>query len=136
MGLKAKLLTTLWPVGILFGAVLGVVLYYQFPQYYNPGWYLGTYFLFMIMETVILLFAEQKSNSATAKQMVNVYLLTKVIKVILSLVFITIYVLVVKENIKSFVLIYMIFYLFFLFVETKLFTLIEKQLKEKNKTTE
>lgn len=136
MGLKAKLLTTLWPVGILFGAVLGVVLYYQFPQYYNPGWYFGTYFLFMIMETVILLFAEQKSNSATAKQMVNVYLLTKVIKVILSLVFITIYVLVVKENIKSFVLIYMIFYLFFLFVETKLFTLIEKQLKEKNKTTE
>lgn len=136
MGLKAKLLTTLWPVGILFGAVLGVVLYYQFPQYYNPGWYLSTYFLFMIMETVILLFAEQKSNSATAKQMVNVYLLTKVIKVILSLVFITIYVLVVKENIKSFVLIYMIFYLFFLFVETKLFTLIEKQLKEKNKTTE
>lgn len=136
MGLKAKLLSTLWPAGILFGAALGLILYYQFPQYYDAGWYLGTYFLFMIMETAVLLFAEQKSRNATAKQMVNVYLLTKVIKVILSLVFITAYVLIVKGNIKSFVLIYMIFYLFFLFVETKLFTQIEKHLKEKNKTTE
>ncbi len=63
--------------------------------------------------------------------MLNTYMLTKVIKVFAALIFVGAYYAIVKENIKSFVLVFMIFYLLFLAMESWLFLKIEKRLKNK-----
>ena len=80
---------------------------------------------------MVVLYADSSSRKATQRQMLNVYMLTKVVKVFASLIFIATYAVVIKENIKSFVLIFMIFYLLFLAFEAYLFLRIEKRLKKK-----
>lgn len=127
---KAKLVATMLAYGCVIGAILGSILYYIFPSFY-PSSYLGILAFFLIVEPLIILFVEKSSHSASPKQLLNVYLMTKVIKTVASLAVIAIYAIAVKENVKSFVLTFMILYMLFLAVETILFTRIEKRLKEK-----
>jgi hypothetical protein len=127
---KAKLITSLLAFGLIAGALIGALLYYQFPQYY-PHWYEGILLFFLILESLILIYVESASRKATSRQMLNTYMLTKVIKIFAALIFVGAYAIIVKENIKSFVLIFMIVYLLFLAVEAYLFTRIEKRIKKK-----
>ncbi len=126
---KAKLITSTLAFGLIAGALIGVLLYYQFPQYY-PHWYEGILFFFLILESLILIYVESASRKVTSRQMLNTYMLTKVIKIFAALIFVGAYAMIVKENIKSFVLIFMIFYLLFLAFEAYLFTKIEKRIKK------
>jgi ribosomal protein S25 len=71
------------------------------------------------------------SQKQEKKQLINLYMLTKVIKVIGTLSFITVYVLTGNKNIKSFVAVCISFYLLYLLAETILFIKIEKNIKEK-----
>ena len=127
---KAKLITSLLAFGLITGAAIGALLYYQFPDYY-PDWYEGILAFFLILESLILIYVESASRKVTQRQMLNTYMLTKVIKVFSALIFIGIYYAIVRENIKSFVLVFMIFYLLFLAMESWLFLKIEKRLKNK-----
>ena len=124
---KAKLITSVFAFGLITGALIGMLLYYQFPQYY-PHWYGGILAFFLILETLIISYVVSASKKVTQRQMLNTYMLTKVVKVFAALIFVAI---IVKENIKSFVLIFMIFYLLFLAMESMLFLKIEKRLKNK-----
>ena len=126
---KAKLITSTLAFGLIAGALIGVLLYYQFPQYY-PHWYEGILLFFLILESLILIYVESASRKVTSRQMLNTYMLTKVIKIFAALIFVGAYAMIVKENIKSFVLIFMIFYLLFLAFEAYLFTKIEKRIKK------
>ena len=126
---KAKLITSTLAFGLIAGALIGVLLYYQFPQYY-PHWYEGILFFFLILESLILIYVESASRKVTSRQMLNTYMLTKVIKIFAALIFVGAYAMIVKENIKSFILIFMIFYLLFLAFEAYLFTKIEKRIKK------
>ncbi|NDW19375.1 hypothetical protein D0T53_10690 [Dysgonomonas sp. 216] len=128
---KAKLITLLVAFTFVCAAILGALLFYVFPQFY-PGWYFEIVFFFLILETALISFIESVSRKTTSRKMVNMYMLTKVVKMLLSLIFITIYVLVVKENIKNFVLTFIIFYVLSIVMETFLFSKIEKRLKESN----
>jgi tryptophan-rich sensory protein len=128
--LKAKLITSLLAFGLITGALIGALLYYLFPQYY-PHWYEGILLFFLILESLMLVYVESASRKATSRQMLNTYMLTKVIKIFAALIFVGVYAMIVKENIKSFVLIFMIFYLLFLAFEAYLFTRIEKRIKKK-----
>lgn len=127
---KTKLIASMLAYGCTIGAALGAILYYVFPTFY-PNWYLGILAFFLVVEPLIILFVEKSSHTSTPKQLLNAYMLTKVIKTVASLMFIAIYAIAVKEEIKSFVLTFMILYMLFLAVETILFTRIEKRLKEK-----
>lgn len=127
---KAKLITSVFAFGLIVGALIGMLLYYQFPQYY-PHWYGGILAFFLILETLIISYVVSASKKVTQRQMLNTYMLTKVVKVFAALIFVGAYAIVVKENIKSFVLIFMIFYLLFLAMESMLFLKIEKRLKNK-----
>jgi len=128
---KAKLITTLVAFGLVAGAAIGALLYYVFPQFY-PNWYFEIVFFFIVLESALMSFVVSSSKTSSSKKMVNVYMLTKVIKVIVSLIFITIYALAVKENIKSFVLVFISFYVLYIIAETYLFSKIEKRLKGNN----
>jgi len=128
---RAKLTFIIAAFGLVLGSGIWAILYYVFPAYYPES--IGSIFLFfLVVEIFIVNYVYSKSlKSEKPQKMVNVYLLTKVVKMLLSLVFVTIYVLAVKEQIKSFVLVFMIFYIVFLAVESKLFIQIEKHLKKK-----
>lgn len=128
--IRAKLVTSLIAFGLIAGALIGALLYYKFPDYY-PGWYEGILSFFLVLESLLLVYVESVSRKATQRQMLNTYMLTKVIKVFAALIFIGSYAIIVKENIKSFVLVFMIFYLLFLAMESILFLKIEKRLKSK-----
>lgn len=129
--IRIKLLSILWAYGLIVGSIVGLVLVYLLPQYYTD-WYPGILFFFLILETAIVIYVESYSKKATARQLSNAYMLTKVIKIFSALILVGIYAAAVKEGIKSFALIFMILYILFLFIETHLFTRIEKHLK-KNK---
>ncbi len=127
---KAKLITSLLAYGLIMGALVGALLYYVFPQYY-PNWYEGILIFFLLLESLILIYVESASRRVTQRQMLNTYMLTKVVKVFASLIFVLVYAKAVGESIKSFVLVFMIFYLLFLGFELFLFLKIEKRLKNK-----
>lgn len=127
---KAKLVTSLLAFGLIMGALVGALLYYQFPQYY-PHWYEGILLFFLIVESLILVYVESTSRKVTQRQMLNTYMLTKVVKIFAALIFIGVYIAIVKEDKKSFILVFMIFYLLFLAMESFLFLKIEKRLKNK-----
>lgn len=131
--LKVKLIIFIISFSLITGGLIGGLLYYVFPQFF-PNWYFQIVFFFLIIESLLMNFVATKRKSASSKKMVNVYMLCKVVKILTSLVFITIYALVVKENIKSFVLVFVVFYGLYLFFETYLFSKIEKELKEKQQT--
>jgi len=125
---RTRLTTMLLAFGLIAGAVVGAFLYYAFPAYY-PSWYLGIVFYFLILEILIINIVYTYSKKISSKQLVNLYLSAKVVKLLTSLIFVTIYALVVGENIKSFVLVFVAFYALYLFIETFMFSKIEKQLK-------
>ncbi|MFR9166578.1 MAG: hypothetical protein ACLVKO_10330 [Dysgonomonas sp.] len=127
---KVKLIFALIAFGLIAGGVVGALLYYVFPQYY-PNWYFGIIFFFIITESIMMYYVASQIKNVSSKKMVNVYMMAKVVKIILALIFVTVYALAVKENLKNFVLIFLVFYVLYLFVETFLFSRIEKHFKEK-----
>ena len=130
---RVKLVTIVLAFGLIAGAGIGAFLYYLLPQFF-PNWYFQIVFFFIILQSVLIYFVASSSEKVSSQKMVNLYLLAKVIKIITSLGFITIYALAVKENIKSFVLVFIVFYLLYLFLETLLHSKIEKRIKSKNTT--
>lgn len=128
---KAKIVTSVLGCGFVVGAIVGAIIYYGFPVYFT-NWYFGILAFFLVVEPLILLYVEHESRTAKDRQLVNVYMLTKVIKTIAVLGFILIfYAIEGKENLKGFVIILLTFYFIFLVIETLFFTKIEKRLKEK-----
>lgn len=127
---RPKLVFIALSFGLIISALIGGLLYYVFPNYY-PNWFEAIIIFFLILEPLVVVYVEATSRKATQRQLLNTYMLTKVIKIFASLIFVAIYALVVKEGIKSFVLIFMSFYILYLFIETFIFMKIEKRLKEK-----
>lgn len=130
MNLRVKLIVSLIIFGVVVGALVQALLNYKFPQYY-PHWYEGILLFFLMLESFILLYVESASRKVTERQMLNTYMLTKVAKIFAALIFVGAYKVVVNENMKSFVLVFMIFYLLFLAFESYTFLKIEKRLKKK-----
>ncbi|WP_165025867.1 hypothetical protein [Dysgonomonas sp. ZJ279] len=127
---RAKLVTIILAFGLIVGGLIGALLYFQLPDYY-PNWFEGILLFFLVLESSVVAYVEAQSRKATQRQLLNTYMLTKIVKIFASIIFVGIYALVIKEGIKNFILIFMLFYLLYLFVETLIFTRIEKRLKEK-----
>lgn len=133
---RAKLVAGILGYGFVMGAVVGAVIYYGFPAYFT-NWYYGILAFFMIIELLIILYIDSSSKTAKDRQLVNSYMLTKVVKTIAVLGFILIFYAVAgKENLTGFVIILLTFYFLFLAIETIFFTKIEKRLKEKKQQDE
>ncbi|MEN9917917.1 MAG: hypothetical protein RL662_353 [Bacteroidota bacterium] len=127
---KAKLVTYIIAYGLVTSGYVGGILYYFKPDF-NWNWFVVTTLFFLIVETCIISMINTNSQKQEKKQLINLYMLTKVIKVIGTLSFITVYVLTGNKNIKSFVAVCISFYLLYLLAETILFIKIEKNIKEK-----
>lgn len=132
---KANLITYVIAFGFLISGCIGLGLFYFLPTF-NWNWFIGLAAFHLVIEYIVVSMVETLSRKKDKKQMVNIYMLTKVIKIIASLIFITVYVLAVKENVKAFVAVFILFYLLYLIVETFIFMKIEKRIKEKNSSNE
>lgn len=132
---KARLVTYIIAFGLIISACIGVGLYLVQPSF-DWNRFAAIVIFFLMLEPMIMSLVENGSRKKNKKQMVNVYMLTKVIKVLASLIFIAVYVLAVKEDIKVFVTVFILFYILYLIVETLLFLNLEKHLKEKNNTSD
>lgn len=132
---KTKLITYIIAFGLIITGCIGVGLSYISPVF-NLNWFIGVAAFFLVIESLVVLLVERCSLKKDKKQLVNMYMLTKVIKVITSLIFITVYVLAVKENVKAFAAVFILFYLLYLIAETFIFMGIEKRIKEKNSSNE
>lgn len=133
---KTKLITYTVASGLLISGCIGLGLYYFFPTLIDWDWYAGIVLFFLIIETGIMLYVNSASQTKEKKQMVNVYMLTKVLKMLISLVVIGIFAFNDKEHLKGFIAVFILFYLLYLAVETSLFVKIEKHIKEKKSKDE
>lgn len=126
---KARLFSGLIGYSLLVGVIIAIILHSYFPGF-SWNWYLGIFIFFMVVETFILNLVEKNSHSEDKKRLVNIYTLTKVIKIVLSLIFVlTYYIIERTNNLKMFIIIYIVFYILFLIAETFLFTRVEKHIK-------
>lgn len=115
---------------MIAGGGVGALMYYIFPQYY-PQWFGGIIAFFFLTESVMVYIVEKESLRQDARKLVNLYMGIRVSKLLLALAFILVYALVVKEGIKSFVLIFMLIYFLCIIFDTYYFSKIEKRIKEK-----
>lgn len=132
---KTKLIISVIAFGLIISGCVGVGLSYFMPTF-DWNWFVGLAVFYLIIESLVVSLVEKCSQKKDKKQLVNMYMLTKVIKVITSLIFVTVYVVTVKENIKAFVAVFILFYLLYLIAETFIFMRIEKRIKEKNSSNE
>jgi hypothetical protein len=87
--------------------------------------------LFLLYETMIIVFTDKKSETITPRQSVNLFLGLKVGKIILSLLFIAVYAFAFKVELKRFILIFVILYFIYLLFDTIYLANREKELKIK-----
>ena len=91
----------------------------------------GAIALFTVYEVVCVLVVRKGLLLDNPRRLVNTYLALKVGRIFLALLYATIYVLVVKQEIKRFVLVFVLIYLGYLLFDTLLLTSWEKNLKKK-----
>lgn len=128
---KARITTYAIALGLIASACIGAGLYY-FQPLFNWNWFVAIFVFFLIVESAIIYLVSSRSMYTEKKKMVNLYMLTKTVKLVASLIFISLYILIVKQDIKVFVSVFILFYLLYLVIETRLFIKIEKHIKEKD----
>ena len=129
--IKYILLLTAWLS--LFGAGIWALLYYVFPVFYTPKIPLFLLFFFII-EFIFIFAVDIGSKKLSQKALVNLYMLTKVVKIMLSLAFVGIYVLLSDEKFKNIGIVFLLFYFLTIIFELYYFSKIERRLKESKKT--
>lgn len=121
---------------VVFGVILSVLvssLTLYIEPAFNLYWLFGTCIYFILLEVGVVLYIISVSKKIKRdKKLVNAYLLTKVVKIFLSLFIIAYYLLAVKTDIKAYLVAFAILYLCYLIMESILFIKIEKRLKKES----
>ncbi len=110
---------------IMAGLIVGLILSESFPDYYF-SWYpvIPGYFTimgFVLFRAMILC---RKHNP---KKIINVYMMMRGIKLIITLVSVLLYTLYVGVNTFGFAMVTLAFYFFYLIIETYIFIKFEKE---------
>lgn len=87
--------------------------------------------LFFLYELFVILFTESKSQTISPRQSVNLFLGFKAGKIILSLLFLAVYAILVKAELKRFIGVFLVLYFIYLLFDTVYLTRREKNLKTK-----
>lgn len=135
--LKRKLILTLTIMQIGIGCGIGWLLTTnQLVTFSIP--YYRTIPIFFFVIGIIFIATVTKSNKNTEeKKILNLYLIIRLIKLLLSGAFGLIYWMIYPNEMKKFILIFGIFYLLYLVFETYTYAKIERRLKQdKEKDTE
>ena len=87
--------------------------------------------LFFLYELFIIIYTEKRSETLNPRQSINLFLGNKLGKIILLLFFITIYSTIVKVELKSFIMVFLVLYFIYLLFDTVYLLSREKSLKKK-----
>lgn len=129
-GFVKKLVATIFSFGVIFSIIVCYVTLFLIPSF-NIYWLVGTCLFFLLLETGIILYIINTSKDKKKdKKLVNAYLLTKVVKIFLSLFIIAFYLLQIKTEVKAYLVLFAVLYFCYLILESILFIKIEKRLKE------
>lgn len=118
---------------MLFTAGFGV---WYILKVFSPETLIDAYFvlpLFFYVTGLVFIFIMIKMPKDKPKEMVNMYMLLRVVKMFIGMVIITFYWFLDKEQIRSFAIIFIVFYLIYLGIETYIYMKIEMYLKEEQK---
>lgn len=126
--LKQKYLFCLLSSLMVLGGGVGALLYYMLPTHY-PHWYFGILAFVFVLEVAVLYVVCRGSERLTGQKLANLYMAIKGGKLLLSLLFVGAYMLMVRENVKNFVLVYLVFYLFYVLLEIPFYAEIEQRIK-------
>lgn len=131
--LRKRFLAILTVVMIILSIIGGVIIYNVVPHEVF-GWYLGIPLFYYLMG---LAFGEvlRRINKETNKKLLNIYLILKVSKILFTVILMVLYVVLIDEYDKEFVITIGIFYMAYLILESKFYFDFEKSLKRK-KTNE
>ena len=95
--------------------------------------------LFLGFELFVILYTDKRNKTISSRKSINLFFAYKVGRILASLLFVAIYATVTKVELKSFLVVFLILYLVFLFFDTAYFVKREKVLKTnetKNKEIE
>lgn len=94
-------------------------------------WTTGVIAFFFLYELMVIIITDKKGKTSTDRQLVNLYLGLKVGKIFLSLILVSIYAFVIKEEVKRFVLVFVLIYFIYLLFDTLYLSKREKRTKTK-----
>lgn len=116
------------------GIIGGIILHDLLPSEYFI-WYPWIP-LFYLSLGIALIAVFSYCEKQKSQMILNIYLLTRVLKLFLTIILMVLYVLYVDDHIKSFLLTIGIFYFVYLILETKFFFTFEKSLKKMKQKNE
>lgn len=128
-GFEIKYVLYLLSTLMVLGGGIGALLYYAFPVYF-PHWYFGILTFIFVLECGVIHAVVKGSGKLSGRKMVNLYMGLKGVKIFLSVLFVGAYMLLVKEGAKSFVLVYLSFYMFYVLLELPFFAEVERRIKK------
>ncbi len=134
-GIMKKLIRHFLIVHTLMLFVAGFGVWYLL-KILSPETLINTYFippLFFYLTGLALILIMKGIPKDKPKEMVNMYMLLRAIKIFIGVLIITFYWLFDREQVRSFAIIFIIFYLIYLGVETYIYMKIELYLKEEQK---
>ncbi len=112
-------------VGVSLGGLLNTIWH---THYF--AWFPAIPIYYYVLCLVLLVFLE-KANRKHPDSIINNYMITRVVKLIFSIVFIWLYMFLVRHQIRMFAITLMIFYFISMFIDTYIFYLYEKRRMKK-----
>jgi len=113
-------------VGVSLGGLLNTIWH---THYF--AWFPAIPIYFYLLEITMLIVLE-KANRKRPDSVVTSYMITRLVKLILTIVFLWVYMVFIGDSLRSFALTVMLFYFICMFFETYMFYLYEKRrLKKK-----
>jgi hypothetical membrane protein len=125
----AKQLMSLFTLTILlFGWGGWVILKNIFPNE-QFSWYLYIPIMFFLMGNLLIIILA-KNYKLEAKKLVNLYMVIKLVKLVIAMIYILAFYFVVKDDLRAFGLAFAAFYAIYIACEFYIFYSIEKQIKK------
>ena len=125
----AKQLMSLFTLTILlFGWGGWVILKNIFPNE-QFSWYLYIPIMFFLMGNLLIIILA-KNYKLEAKKLVNLYMIIKLVKLVIAMIYILAFYFVVKDDLRAFGLVFAAFYAIYIACEFYIFYSIEKQIKK------
>ena len=112
-------------VGVSLGGLLNTIWH---THYF--AWFPAIPIYFYLLEITMLIVLE-KANRKRPDSVVTSYMITRLVKLILTIVFLWVYMVFIGDSLRSFALTVMLFYFICMFFETYMFYLYEKRRMKK-----
>jgi small-conductance mechanosensitive channel len=112
-----------------------VIVFLLFPNIVLEKWAISAVIFLFLCELASILITSKKRHTVSAPQSINLLTGLKVGKILLSLFFLLIYRIIVKAEMKRFVLVFFILYLIYLVFDTLYLISMEKEMKRKKLLT-